>query len=88
MPRIAVSNDDRRPTQVEHLAAADLDSEQFRRRLIERLRRALRDAAPQTNSALAATSSRRRDRDPQAMVTAVRAAARRLAEPPYLTYRH
>jgi hypothetical protein len=77
MPRIAVSNDDRRPPQVEHLAAGDLDSEQFRRRLIERLWRALRDATPQTNGALVATSSRRRDRYPEAMVTAVREAARR-----------
>ena len=84
MARIVISGDDGRLTHAERILPSDLDSEHFRRCLIERVQWAVKDAHPQADPVTTAPRrSRHRDRDPRPVsVAALRDAAHKLAGTP------
>ena len=84
MARIVITSDDGHLTHSERVLPSDLDSEHFRRCLIERVQWAVKDADPQADSASTAPRrSRYRDRRPRPVsVAAVRDAANKLAGTP------
>ena len=84
MARIVISSDNGHLTHSELLLPSDLDSEHFRRCLIERVQWAVKDAHPQADSATTAgRRSRSAERRPRPVsVAAVRGAAHKLAGTP------
>lgn len=80
MARIVISSDDGHLTHSERVIPSDLDSEHFRRCLIERVQWAVKDAHQKADSAIAARRSRSPERRPRPVsVAAVRDAAHQLA---------
>jgi hypothetical protein len=83
MARIVISSDEGHVTHSERVLPSDLDSEHFRRCLIERVQWAVKDAHPRADCVTAVRRSRSRERRPRAVsVAAVRDAAHKLAGTP------
>jgi hypothetical protein len=79
MARILIRGADGHLTHSERVILGDLDSEHFRRCLIERVQWAVKDAHTQADSATAARRSRSREHRPRPVsVAAVRDAAHQL----------
>ena len=84
MAQVVIGSDDGQLTHSERVIPSDLDSEPFRRCLIERVQWAVKDAHPQADRATTAgRRSRSRERRPRPVsLAAVRDAAHKLAGTP------